>query len=87
MSTNQAFHTEISIIPAGTGSTGVSKEVAAAFDAIRKIKDIRSIALTPMGTQIEINDMTIILKAIEVAHQAVRSPAVNRIISVYILIE
>jgi hypothetical protein len=27
------LHAEISIVPIGTGSTGISKEVAAAFDA------------------------------------------------------
>ena len=43
-SRNQTLHAEISIVPVGTSSTGISKEVAAAFDAIRKTKDIK-----PMG--------------------------------------
>jgi uncharacterized protein (TIGR00106 family) len=79
---NQSLHAEISIIPVGTSSTGISKEVAAAFDAISKIKDIKSTKLTAMGTQIEANNMTTILKAIEVAHQAVRSAGAKRIISI-----
>jgi uncharacterized protein YqgV (UPF0045/DUF77 family) len=50
---------------------GISKEVAAAFDAIRKTKDIKTTKLTAMGTQVESNDMRAILNAIEAAHQAV----------------
>lgn len=46
------LHAEISIVPIGTGSTGISKEVAAAFDAIRKTKDIKTTKLTAMGTQV-----------------------------------
>ena len=66
------LHAEISIVPIGTGSTGISKEVAAAFDAIRKTKDIKTTKLTAMGTQIEANDMRAILNAIEAAHRAVK---------------
>jgi uncharacterized protein (TIGR00106 family) len=73
--------TEISIMPLGTGSTGISKEVAAAFDAIRKTKDIKTTKLTAMGTQIEANDMKAILNAIEAAHQAVKLTGAKRIIS------
>jgi uncharacterized protein YqgV (UPF0045/DUF77 family) len=59
-------------VPIGTGSTGISKEVAAAFDAIRKTKDIKTTKLTAMGTQVEANYMRAILNAIEAAHQAVK---------------
>ena len=75
------LHAEISIVPIGTGSTGISKEVAAAFDAIRKTKDIKTTELTAMGTQIETNDMRAILNAIEAAHQAVKLTGAKRIIS------
>ncbi|MFY9796090.1 MAG: MTH1187 family thiamine-binding protein [Candidatus Nitrosopolaris sp.] len=75
------LHAEISIMPLGTGSTGISKEVAAAFDAIRKTKDIKTTKLTAMGTQIEANDMKAILNAIEAAHQAVKLTGAKRIIS------
>jgi uncharacterized protein (TIGR00106 family) len=68
-------------VPLGTGSTGISKEVAAAFDAIRKTKDIKTTKLTAMGTQIEANDMKAILNAIEAAHQAVKLTGAKRIIS------
>ena len=51
--------------PVGTGSTSISKEVATAFDAIRKTKDIKTIKLTAMGIQIEARNMRAILNAIE----------------------
>lgn len=75
------LHAEISIVPIGTGSTGISKEVAAAFDAIRKTKDIKTTKLTAMGTQVEANDMRAILNAIDAAHQAVKLTGAKRIIS------
>ena len=72
---------EISIIPIGTSSTSISKEVAAAFDAIRKTKDIKTTKLTAMGTQIEANNMRAVLNAIDAAHQAVKSSGAKRLIS------
>jgi uncharacterized protein (TIGR00106 family) len=80
-SNNQIIHAEISILPIGTSNTSISKEVAAAFDAIRKTKDIKTTKLTAMGTQIEANDMKAILNSIEAAHQAVKSTGAKRIIS------
>ena len=80
-SNNQTLHAEISIVPVGTNSTSISKEVAAAFDAIRKTKDIKTIKLTAMGTQIEARNMRAILNAIEAAHQAVKSTGAKRIVS------
>ena len=80
-SNNQTLHAEISIVPVGTGSTSISKEVAAAFEAIRKTKDIKTIKLTAMGTQIEARNMRAILNAIEAAHQAVKSTGAKRIVS------
>jgi uncharacterized protein (TIGR00106 family) len=91
-STDQGVvHAEISIIPIRsaasdvegeekTATTTMSKEIAVAFDAIHKIKDIKA-TLTPMGTQIESNNLQNILKAIEAAHQAVKEIGVKRIIS------
>jgi uncharacterized protein (TIGR00106 family) len=75
------LHVEISIIPIGTSSTSISKEVAAAFDAIRKTKDIKTTKLTAMGTQIEANNMRAVLNAIDAAHQAVKSSDAKRLIS------
>ena len=68
-------------MPVGTGSTGISKEVAVAFDAIRKTKGIKTTTLTAMGTQIEADNIKAILSAIEAAHQAVKSTGVKRMVS------
>ncbi len=81
ISNNRTLHAEISIVPVGTSSTSISKEVAVAFDAIRKTKDIKTTKLTAMGTQIEANNMRPILDAIEAAHEAVKSTGAKRIIS------
>jgi uncharacterized protein (TIGR00106 family) len=78
---SQTIHAEISILPVGTGNTSISKEVAAAFDAIRNTKDIKTTKLTAMGTQIEANNIKVILNSIEAAHQAVKSTGAKRIIS------
>jgi uncharacterized protein (TIGR00106 family) len=43
---------EISVVPVGTGSAGVSHYVAACLDMIKDRKDI-SYQLTPMGTILE----------------------------------
>jgi uncharacterized protein (TIGR00106 family) len=78
-----SIHAEISIIPIGIRSettTSMSKEIAAAFDAIQKIKGLKTM-LTPMGTQIESENFTNILLAIEVAHQVVRTAGAKRIMS------
>ena len=80
-SKKQTIHAEISILPIGTSNTSISKEVAAAFDAIRKTRDIKTTKLTAMGTQIEANNMKAILNSIEAAHQAVKSTGAKRIIS------
>jgi uncharacterized protein (TIGR00106 family) len=77
------IHAEISVIPIGMRSqttTSMSKEIAAAFDAIQKIKGLKTM-LTPMGTQIESNNFANILKAIEVAHEVVRTAGAKRIMS------
>ena len=78
---NQTIHAEISILPVGTGNTSISKEVAIAFDAIRKTKDIKSAKLTAMGTQLEAYSIKAILDSIEAAHKAVKSTGAKRIIS------
>ncbi|HZC48841.1 MAG TPA: MTH1187 family thiamine-binding protein [Nitrososphaeraceae archaeon] len=77
------IHAEISVIPIGIRSettTSMSKEIAAAFDAIQKIKGLKTM-LTPMGTQIESSNFANILQAIEVAHQVVRTAGAKRIMS------
>jgi uncharacterized protein (TIGR00106 family) len=72
---------EISLVPVGSRSgTSMSKEIALAFDAISGIKDLRA-TLTPLGTQIQSNSMVDILNAINIAHEAVKSSGIKRIIS------
>jgi uncharacterized protein (TIGR00106 family) len=78
---SQTIHAEISILPIGTSSTSISKEVTAAFDAIRKTKDIKTAKLTAMGTQIDANNMQAVLNSIKAAHQAVKSTGAKRIVS------
>jgi uncharacterized protein (TIGR00106 family) len=85
-------HAEISVIPIlgsraavidsdPESDTGMSKQIAIAFDAIRRLKDVNAI-LTPMGTQIETGSFENILKAIEAAHQSLRTTSgVKRIVS------
>ena len=58
----------------------MSKEIASVFDAIRKIKDMKTV-LTAMGTQIETNDFGNILKAIEVTISLFDQRGAKRIIT------
>ncbi len=74
-----AVHAEISVIPI-TGSTSMSREVALAFDAIKKTKGVKA-TLTALGTQIEAKDISSVLVAIKAAHTAVKKAGVARIIS------
>ena len=85
-------HAEISVIPIlGSGAAavdsdpesdrGMSKQIAIAFNAICRLKDVNAI-LTPMGTQIESGSFENILKAIEAAHQSLRTTSgIKRIVS------
>jgi uncharacterized protein (TIGR00106 family) len=73
---------EISVLPVGIRSgTSMSKEIALAFDAISGIKDLKA-TLTPHGTQIQSNNMVDILNAINIAHEAVKSSGIQRVISI-----
>ena len=84
------IHAEISVIPIissrgdnkNTNSdSGMSKYIAKAFDAIRKIEGI-NVVLTSMGTHIETTDFEKILKAIDATHDSLRHEGnVTRIIS------
>lgn len=74
-----AVHAEISVIPI-TGSSSMSEQVAAAFDAISRTEGIKA-TLTPLSTQIEAGDIDAVLNAIKAAHGAARAAGVARIIS------
>ena len=71
---------EISIEPIGTTDTSMGKEIAAAYDAIRKVKNL-AVTLTPMSTQVEANNLDDIFQAIRAAHNSAKSAGVKRIIS------
>ncbi|MDQ4073375.1 MAG: MTH1187 family thiamine-binding protein, partial [Thermoproteota archaeon] len=77
---------EISITPIGKNQmadeiqTSMSKEIASAVDAIKKLKEVK-VTLTAMGTELEANNIQDVLKSVEVAHQAVRDLGIKRIIS------
>lgn len=58
----------------------MSKGVAAAFDAIRKIKGLKA-NLTALGTQVETKNLGSVLQAVEAAHQAAKSAGAKRVIS------
>lgn len=83
-------HAEISVIPIissrgdkgnAISDSGMSKYIAKAFDAIRKIEGI-NVVLTSMGTHIETRDFAKILKAIDATHDSLRGEGnVTRIIS------
>jgi uncharacterized protein (TIGR00106 family) len=72
---------EISIEPIGTSDTSMGKEVAAAYDAIRSIQNLKKVTLTPMSTQIESDNLDDIFQAIRLAHNSVKSIGVKRITS------
>jgi uncharacterized protein (TIGR00106 family) len=83
-------HAEISVIPIissrgdnenNDSDSGMSKYIAKAFDAIRKIEGI-NVVLTSMGTHIETRDFEKIIKAIGATHDSLRQEGnVTRIIS------
>jgi uncharacterized protein (TIGR00106 family) len=74
-------HAEISIVPiVGGRDTSMSKEVAAAFDAIRKTRNLKA-DLTALGTQVEAKDLGSVLQAVKAAHRAAKSAGARRVIS------
>ncbi|HEU4984140.1 MAG TPA: MTH1187 family thiamine-binding protein [Nitrososphaera sp.] len=77
--TCMAVHAEISVIPI-TGRTSMGKEVALAFDAIKKTKGVRA-TLTALGTQMEAEDISAALAAVKAAHAAVKKAGAARVIS------
>lgn len=74
-------HAEISIIPLSKKSgVSMSKQVAVAYDAIRKTRGVKA-TLTALGTQIEAKDINSVLWAINAAHASVKKTGAVRIIS------
>ena len=81
MSNLPTVNAEISIAPIGTSDTSMGKEIAAAYDAIRNIKNLKKVTLTPMSTQIESDNLDDIFQAINVAHNSAKSVGAKRVIS------
>lgn len=74
-------HAEISMIPISkNGGTSMGKEVALAFEAIRKTQGIKA-TLTALGTQVEAESMSALFASIDAAHLAVKRSGAARIIT------
>jgi uncharacterized protein (TIGR00106 family) len=71
---------EFSIHPIGEG-TSVSRYVKRSIEAISKIEGLEY-QVTPMATILEAKDVHTILRAVEVAHNALRSMGAKRISSI-----
>ena len=72
---------EISIAPIGTSDTSMGKEIAAAYNAIRNIRNLKKVTLTPMSTQVESDSLDGIFEAIRAAHNSAKSVGAKRVIS------
>ena len=81
MSNLSTVNAEISIVPVGTSDTSMGKEIAAAYDAIRNIKNLKKVTLTPMSTQIESDNLDNIFQAIHAAHDSAKLVGAKRVIS------
>jgi uncharacterized protein (TIGR00106 family) len=81
MSNLSTVNAEISIVPIGTSDTSMSKEIAAAYDAIRNIKNLKKVTLTPMSTQVESDNLDHVFQAIHAAHDSAKSVGAKRVIS------
>jgi uncharacterized protein (TIGR00106 family) len=81
MSNLSTVNAEISIVPIGTSDTSIGKEVAVAYDAIRNIKNLKKVTLTPMSTQVESDNIDNIFQAIHAAHDSAKSVGAKRVIS------
>jgi uncharacterized protein (TIGR00106 family) len=81
MNNMSTVNAEISIVPIGTSDTSISKEIAAAYNAIRNLTNLKKVTLTPMSTQIESDKLDDIFQAIHVAHKSVKSVGTKRVIS------
>jgi uncharacterized protein (TIGR00106 family) len=71
---------EISIIPIGTGDTGLSHYIAACLEVLEDRKDV-SYRLTPMGTIIE-GSLDKVLEAVRKMHEVPFNKGVSRIVTV-----
>ena len=80
MEKNHIVIAEFSIIPIGQEGSSVSRYVAAAVRALKKVKGL-DFEVTPMGTILAANDLGIIFEAVRRAHEAVIAMGVKRVSS------
>jgi uncharacterized protein (TIGR00106 family) len=70
---------EISVVPLGTGSAGVSEYVAGCMDVLAKSSGIKY-RLTPMGTILE-GPLDLVLKAARAMHEAPFTKGAVRVVT------
>lgn len=70
---------EISVVPLGIGSAGISRYVAGCLKVLQEEKDL-SFQLTPMGTVIE-GDLDLIFKVIRKMHEVPFSSGAPRVLT------
>lgn len=70
---------EVSIIPIGTGDTGISRYVAACLEVLEGKKEL-SYRLTPMGTVLE-GSLDEILRVIQQMHEVPFEKGASRVIT------
>jgi uncharacterized protein (TIGR00106 family) len=70
---------EISVVPVGTGSTGLSQYVADSINILEKQTGLKY-QLTPMGTVIE-GPMDKVLEAVRLMHEAPFNDGVLRVVT------
>lgn len=71
---------EISIVPLGTGTPGVSAYVKAALEVLKKQDRIR-VEPGAMGTVIEASNLRDLFDAVEIAHNSVLGMGVKRVVT------
>ena len=80
MEKNHIVIAEFSIIPIGQAGSSVSRFVAAAVRALKKVEGL-DFEVTPMGTILAANDLGIIFEAVRRAHEAVIAMGAKRVSS------
>lgn len=68
---------EVSVVPIGTGSTGVSEYVAACHEVLKQEKRIRY-QLTPMATVLE-GDLDVLLEVVRKLHEVPYQKGAERV--------
>jgi uncharacterized protein (TIGR00106 family) len=71
---------EFSLVPVGTGETSVSRYVAAVVNAFLGVEELE-FEVTPMGTLLAADNLSVILEAVGKAHEAVVAMDVKRVTS------